>query len=340
MAEVGPSGVLGDAPTIIDEEEADINLNIKLTGVINRWEVQHHKPLIEDALWDFRKRIEMGIIKDIMRQLVEEIKQIIIHMYPTMEEADIVVLLWVIPNCTCLAMWPQTSEVEGMLEELMPKQDIPNSGRMAAESSNIHLLMYDQKDMIVSLFDDISVTHKHLARAARTMSNLCKVLDPQQLMLIMQNAVQPLIQLNVSPGMFNPPAKKEWKELPDDHAERVHDTMIPDPKEKTFMKETHYNIMRLLAATVMFYVDHTFSKTCMMKEVQERFIVCTKPLSLCITGRKYQGGLEWKAQLKRKRKSVPLETARKEPDEEEDNSMRQQVKDRPHWEAPPAWSYS
>ena len=69
---------------------------------------------------------------------------------------------------------------------------------------------------------------------------MCKVLDLQQLMLIMKNAVHPLIQLNASPGLFDPPSKKECKELPDDHSERVHNMMIPNPKEKTFVKEVHY----------------------------------------------------------------------------------------------------
>ena len=103
-----------------------------------------------------------------------------------------------------------------MLEDIMPVEDIPDSEKMAAEASNIKPLTYDQKDMIVSLFDDISVAHEHLAWAASTMLNLCKVLDPQQLLLVMRNAVCPLIQLNASPGLFDPPMKLTCKELPDD----------------------------------------------------------------------------------------------------------------------------
>ena len=71
MAEAGPSGGSGNAPIITDDEEADINLDAKLTGVINRWDPLHHKRLIEDALWDFKRHIKMGIIMDVMKQLVE-----------------------------------------------------------------------------------------------------------------------------------------------------------------------------------------------------------------------------------------------------------------------------
>ena len=196
---------------------------------------------------------------------------------------------------------------------------MPISEKMATEALNIKPLMYMQKDMIVSLFNDISVAHKHLAQAAGMMSSLCKVPKPQQLMVIMKNAVHPLIQLNASPGLFDPPSKKEHKELPDDHAELVHDMMIPNLKEKTFVKEAHYKSTCLLAATLAFYIDRSFVKTCTMKEVRECFIVRTKQLSLCITGRKYLSGSERKAQLKCKKNSVPAETARKYPDNDDDN---------------------
>ena len=127
--------------------------------------------MIEDALHNSKCCIDGGIIKDDMKQLIEELKQITAHVYPTMEEADVVAVLRSIPDCTCLTMRPQTSEIEGMLEDIMPEEDILDSRKMAAEALNIWLLTYDQKDMIVSLFDDILVAHKHLARASGTMSS-------------------------------------------------------------------------------------------------------------------------------------------------------------------------
>ena len=288
MAEGGPSGS-GEAPIIIDNDDIDINLDVELAGVVNKHEAQHHKCLVQDALCEFKRHIESSIIKDVMKQLVQELKSIITRVYPAMEEADIIAVLCVIPDCTCLAMRPQTLEIKGMLEDIMPVEDIPISEKMAAEASNIKPLTYNQKNMIVLLFDDISVAHEHLAQAAGTMSSPCKVLDPQQLLLIMKNAVCPLIQLNAMPGLFDPPMKLMHKELPDDITDWVHDMMIPNLTEKTFIRETHYNSTRLLAVTLAFYLDRSFSKTCTMKDVREHFIVRMKQLSLCITGRKYMG---------------------------------------------------
>ena len=82
--------------------------------------------------------------------------------------------------------------------------------------------------------------------------------------------------------------------------------MIPNPMEKTFIKETQYNSTRLLAVTLAFYLDRSFSRACTMKDVRKCFIIRSKQLSLCIMGRKYLGGSEGKAQLKRKQKSVPV----------------------------------
>ena len=95
-------------------------------------------------------------------------------------------------------------EVEGMLEDLMPDEDILEGVKVTSDVFNIKPLTYDQNDMIISLFDDISVVHEHLACAAGTMSNLCKVMNPQQLMLIMQCSIHPLMHLNMSPSLFDP----------------------------------------------------------------------------------------------------------------------------------------
>ena len=90
MREGGPSGT-GEAPIIIDDD--DVNLDIEPVGVVKKHETQLHKWLLEDALHDFKRRIESRVIKDVMKQLVEEFKAIIMRVYPAMEEADIIAVL-------------------------------------------------------------------------------------------------------------------------------------------------------------------------------------------------------------------------------------------------------
>ena len=53
----------------------------------------------------------------------------------------------------------------------------------------IKLLNYEQKDMTVSLFDNLPIADDHLGRAAAMMSSLCKVMEPNQLLLIMKCSI-------------------------------------------------------------------------------------------------------------------------------------------------------
>ena len=75
----------------------------------------------------------------------------------------------------------------------MPDEEIPPGEKVAAEVSKIKPITYDQKDMLVSLFNDLSVAHKRLSTAAGMMSLLCKVITPEQLMLIMKSSIWPMI---------------------------------------------------------------------------------------------------------------------------------------------------
>ena len=53
-------------------------------------------------------------------------------------------------------------EVKGCLQELIPDEDIPEGLRVAMDVSNVKPLTFEQKDMIVSLFDDLAVAHEWL----------------------------------------------------------------------------------------------------------------------------------------------------------------------------------
>ena len=76
-------------------------------------------------------------------------------------------------------------ESERYLEDVMPDEEIPPGEKVAAEVSQVKPITYDQKDMLVSLFDNFIIAHKRLSKAAGTISSLCKVMTPEQLMLIM-----------------------------------------------------------------------------------------------------------------------------------------------------------
>ena len=64
----------------------------------------------------------------------------------------------------------------------MPEEDIPEGENIVADVSQVKALNYNQKDLIVSLFNNLSIAHEHIDRAAANMSSLCKVMEPDQLL--------------------------------------------------------------------------------------------------------------------------------------------------------------
>ena len=284
----------------VEEDEPEVDP----IGVINKREATHHRQLISDAVHDFKWQIKEGEIQDVLKQLIEEVQVIIKWVFPTIAEANIITILRAIPDCTCTALRDQSEEHEKYLEEIMPEEDIPEGEKIVADVSQVKPLTYDQKDLIVSLFDNLSIAHEHLGRAAANMSSLCKVMNPDQLLLIMKCSMRPLVQLSASPGLFDTPTHKQWKELPDDKVERVKDTITPRENAKELQQEPHYSPTRLLAATMAPIINKNFGRSVMMSELQWQFIVRPKQLSLCITGRKYMGGSDRKAQLKRRHDSM------------------------------------
>ena len=274
-------------------------LEVDPAGVINKREAVHHCQLISDVVQDFTRQIKEGEILDVLKQLVEEVQVIIKCVFPAIAKANIITILRAIPDCTCMALRDQTDEHERYLEEIMPEEDISEGEKVVSDVSQIKPLTYDQKDLIVPLFNNLAIAHEHLGRAAANMSSLAKAMDPDQLTLIMKCSVRPLVQLSASPGLFDMPTHKRKKELPDDKAERVKDTMTPREDAKDLQQEPHYSPTRLLAATMTHIINKNFGRSMTMSELQQKFIVRPKQLSLCIMGRKYMGGSDKKALLKR-----------------------------------------
>ena len=89
-------------------------------------------------------------------------KEVITRVYPIMVEADVKAVLRSILDSMCLVMRQQMMEVEGCLEELIPDEDIPEGLQVAMDISNVKPLTFEQKNMIVSLFNDLAVAHEWL----------------------------------------------------------------------------------------------------------------------------------------------------------------------------------
>ena len=80
--------------------------------------------------------------------------------------------------------------------------------------------------------------------------------------------------------------------------------MIPRPDSKELCQQPDHSPTRLLAATLTYYIHRHFTQGTIMIDLQRKYIVRPKPFALCITRRKYQGGTDRKAQIRKRCKSA------------------------------------
>ena len=142
---------------------------------------------------------------------------------------------------------------------MMLVEGIPQGERVAQEVASLKPLTYDNKDMLMELFNDLEVARNHMARVCRHLSSLLKILTPGQLMIVLKACNHPMIQLNAIKGFLDKEMVSKCKlELPDYRGNRVCLTMLPDPKADKLKLEYENNPMCLLAATVAYKLTKMF----------------------------------------------------------------------------------
>ena len=96
----------------------------------------------------------------------------------------VVMVVVVIKDPLCMALRSQTEGTKNLLEDLMPEEDIPKGASIAANVQSTKPLSYDQKDLLVSLFNNLEVTRDKMAWVVGCLSSL--FLSPPQLMIILK----------------------------------------------------------------------------------------------------------------------------------------------------------
>ena len=145
-------------------------------GVVNPSEVRHHIQCMEEVIREMKAKIDMGEMKDVVKAVLKEFQETIKLVMPQMADANTECILKSIKDPTCMALRPHTDKTKGLLEDIMLSEDIAYGDTMARMVGDIKPLNYDQKDMIIELFDDLKVAHKRMACVSGRMSSLTKTL--------------------------------------------------------------------------------------------------------------------------------------------------------------------
>ena len=134
----------------IEEEEEE---EMEPYHTLNPVEARHHVQRLNEAILTMEAKINGGKVKDILKDTIQEIKEAICILMPSMKEANISDILWSIKDPTCLVICPQSEEVEGLLEELIPSNEIPSGSSMTISMADEASLLDEDRESIRELFE-------------------------------------------------------------------------------------------------------------------------------------------------------------------------------------------
>ena len=87
----------------------------------------------------------------------------------------------------------------------------------------------EETAFIVEIFSHVGQAHQHLSEVCANVAALAKITDKSTLMSVINGAVWPLVQLNISEGFLNPIEDKKALTSEEEKKEKVKKTVLPIP---------------------------------------------------------------------------------------------------------------
>ena len=262
--------------------------------VTNPEEAKDHISDLEALIVNIKEKIESGDTRDLLKQTLENMKTRLVATFPSLDTADINIIINAVKDKEFKVLLPRTEETEALLEELLPESEIPPAADVARAVREIDTLSGEDQELIAELFDTLEAVHDQLATVSGLIGRLARKLKPNQLTLVLKSSIRPLIQLRSTARVDMEATTSKPTELPEKQAERIEMLITPDSNAPQLKKEKINSPTRLLAATYSFKIVNTFADGKTQRGLQERYQVKAKQLAACITGRKYLGGTERK----------------------------------------------
>ena len=152
------------------EEEGE-EVDVPLHSEINEEGVCLHTQNLDKIMDDLASKIESGE-PDAMKQAINSFKEAISAIILGMEEANPVAVLRAVKDPSSLAICPCTEEREHMLEEMVPREEIPMVSDVIQNIKESDILTEGDKALLGELFDSLEVAHKQLAMACSLLGRL------------------------------------------------------------------------------------------------------------------------------------------------------------------------
>ena len=276
-----------DDPVIdlVEEEEEE---EWPEAGAQNVEEAEHYTDKINN-IFDHLLVLIHEDVKTALSQTVQNFKKVVTKQWESMVVADTDIVLRTIKDPT--ALYLRQHLTAGGIKVVDPPEELP-LGKEFLRQLPEWARWAEETAFIVDIFSHAAQAHEHLSEVCANVAALAKITDKTTLMMVINGAIQPLVQLNIPEGFLNPVEDKRVMTSDEEKREKVKKTMLPVPNATCLKHEPRNGPTRILTAAVWLKMSQKYFNEGTAKEACKRFNVRVKQLSRVLTGRKYLGGTQ------------------------------------------------
>ena len=299
----------GGAAKPMDEYEKEMTTS---SGPTNIREVRAYENKLDEIFKNFKNLLKEDN-RNALRSNISEVKQHMTRQFSSMAATDIDIVMACIKDRTCIYM--RNLEHQEGARSLDPDDDIPSGPDILKQLPPEKRYTKAIKDNITSIFTHIANAQSEASLAAANIAALARMADADTLDTVLRAAVRPLVQINWPEKYLSPTADPKPTSPNEERKQNIITNLLPNSKAIQIRNEPRNNPTRLLAVVTYFKLKRLFLYEGTMRETEERFHIQSKQLSKLLSGKCYLGGKDKKSVAKRRRKSLSLSMAVKDPDD-------------------------
>ena len=109
--------------------------------------------------------VDSGDTKDLTEMVIGNIKMTLVNTIPTMQLADLSTVIKAVKDKSFKVLLPRSDEVDQMLEEILPTDDVPRAPDVIKAAQAEEPLTEADQILMAELFEALEVTHDQIATA-------------------------------------------------------------------------------------------------------------------------------------------------------------------------------
>ena len=190
-------------------------------GSINPTEAKAHVDFLDKVMTMIGEQVEKKDTADLLEKALNDMKESLANLTPMMQLADISTVTWAIQDKCFNVLFPRSDELDQILEEIIPNEEIPDTPEVLHAAQNGGEMSEADQRVVAELFESLETAHDQMVTACGLLHRLSRTLKPDKLMTIIKASIRPLIQLNALTALDTATASKKPPELPQEQSEMI-----------------------------------------------------------------------------------------------------------------------